>query len=112
MIEQQENIIIPIEELSTKVQEFYAKEYRLVQIGCTKTEGYELNYSFDQNYHYINLRIILNSTDTPVPSVSDIYGNAFLYENEIHDLFGISFSGLTLDYKGTFYKTSIKTPFK
>jgi ech hydrogenase subunit D len=40
-----------------------------------------------------------------------IYPNAFLYENEIHDLFGVSIKDIALDYHGTLYRTSIKTPF-
>jgi ech hydrogenase subunit D len=34
-----------------------------------------------------------------------------LYENEIHDLFGVPVDGLTIDFKGNFYKTAVKYPF-
>ncbi len=40
-----------------------------------------------------------------------IYPNAFLYENEIHDLFGVVVKNITIDYRGTLYRTAIKTPF-
>jgi ech hydrogenase subunit D len=46
-----------------------------------------------------------------VPSISVIYPNAFLYENEIHDLFGLITRNMSVDYRGTLYRTALKTPF-
>jgi ech hydrogenase subunit D len=40
-----------------------------------------------------------------------IYPNAFLYENEIHDLFGVAIKNINIDYRGTLYRTAIKVPF-
>jgi ech hydrogenase subunit D len=71
-----------------------------------------LNYSFDDNYKFSNYRIVLaNNTDTVIPSISKIYPTAFLYENEMHDLYGIKVSDMAIDFKGTFYRTAVKTPF-
>ena len=36
---------------------------------------------------------------------------AFLYENEIHDLFGVVITHISIDYQGTLYRTAISTPF-
>ena len=49
--------------------------------------------------------------DSHLPSISPIYGCAILYENEIHDLFNVTADGLTVDFHGNFYKTSVKFPF-
>ncbi len=112
MIENQKIIIITIPELLKKVQEYSEKGYRLVQLNCSKIgETYEVNYSFDLDFKFENLKIILTEHATPVPSISSIFWQAFLYENEIHDLFGINVTGMNLDYKGTFYKTAVKDPF-
>ena len=46
-----------------------------------------------------------------MPSIGLIYGNAFLYENEIHDLFGIKIEHMVIDYHGTLYQTRIPAPF-
>jgi hypothetical protein len=46
-----------------------------------------------------------------IQSISVIYPNAFLYENEIHDLFGLTIKNMTIDYHGTLYRTAIKVPF-
>lgn len=111
MIEEQKLVEIEIKDLVSKVKEMFASGYRLVQIGVTKVEGYEINYSFDKAYEFVNLRIKLLSSDIVVPSVSGVYWNAFLYENEIQDLFGLKIEGIAVDYKGKFYRTAVKTPF-
>lgn len=86
--------------------------YRLVQICSTKTqEGYELLYSFAKEYDLLSFRINI-SEGTKIMSISRIFDSAFLYENEIHDLFGIDIELISLDYKGTLYRTEKKTPFK
>ena len=35
----------------------------------------------------------------------------FLYENEIHDLFGMRFDGINIDYGGNFYRIAATAPF-
>jgi len=93
------------------VAHLFAEGYRLVQIGCNTLEsGYELNYSFDKGYRFTNLRISV-APGEEVPSISAVFANAFLYENEIHDLFGFSIKDIAIDYHGTLYRTAVKTPF-
>jgi len=111
MSEPQEIITIEKDALLGAVSDLFAQGFRLVQIGCTTlADAYELNYSFDKDYVFKNLRITVTVEDE-VQSVSVIYPNAFLYENEIHDLFGIRIKNMSVDYKGAFYRTAIKTPF-
>lgn len=112
MTENQELNTITIDQLTATTKDLFDKGYRLVQIGCTKTEsGLELNYSFDKALQFSNYKLHLLNTDTPIPSMSTIYPNAFLYENEIHDLYGIQIEGITIDFKGHFYQLSESTPF-
>ena len=103
-------INIDTNELLAKTEGFFRDGYRLVQIGCSRFENYEINYSFDKNYQMVNLRLNI-PVETEVPSISTIYWGAFVYENEIHDLFGVNVSGLNVNYQGTFYKTAIEQPF-
>ena len=49
--------------------------------------------------------------DPRVPSISPIYGCAFLYENEMHDLFNIKVEGMTVDFHGNLYNTTVKFAF-
>jgi ech hydrogenase subunit D len=84
--------------------------YRLVAISCTNKNGMELSYSFDKNYDFLNLRLNIDY-DAEVESISSIYPFAFLYENEIKELFAVNITGISLDFKDNFYKIAVKTPF-
>lgn len=86
--------------------------YHLMQQCATRTaEGYELVYSFGKALEVCQVKIILTE-DQPINSISHVFPCAFLYENEMHDLFGIDIQMISLDYKGSFYRTAIETPFK
>ena len=112
MSEEQKMINIDLAELTEKVKGLFSEGYRLVQIGCTKLEsGFELNYSFDKDYKFVNLRLSLADFGKEIPSISGIYWAAFLYENETADLFGARFKDIAVDYKGKFYNTQVPHPF-
>ena len=104
----QQNIIdIKVAELPDKVAAMKSDGQRLVQICCTKLpDKLELHYSFDKNYEFTSFRIALADSQVKVPSISGTYLSAFIYENEIHDLFGIQIDGIAVDYKGKFYRTA------
>ena len=112
MIEEQPTASVTASQLAAEVKSLCDQGWRLVQIGVTSLgELYEVNYSFDRDMAFKNLRLHVPSKGARLPSVSGIYWCAFLYENEIHDLFGITFDGLVLDFKGGLYTTAIPTPF-
>jgi len=111
MVEEEKLIVIEKHELVGRAAEFFSEGRRLVQICCTKLGNtFEMNYSFDKNYEFVNLRFTVQ-TGEEIPSISLIYWCAFIYENEIHDLFGIPIKNIVLDYGGTLYRTSVKAPF-
>ena len=104
--------LIPIElsELMARTEQYKKDGNRLVQIGCTKVDDlYEISYSFDKDFVFQTIRVIIPQT-TELPSISGIYWGAFVYENEIHDLYGITVTGMNVDFKRTFYRTTIKYP--
>ena len=104
--------IITLDALREKVAAKRSQGHRLVQVSATRMgEQVELTYSFDLDRQFTNLRLVLPDKDTRLPSISAIYGCAILYENEIHDLFDVQVDGLTVDFKGNFYKTAVKFPF-
>lgn len=79
------------------------KGYRLASITCEKLgEGLEITYHFDLNYVMTNVRIMTEKEDT-IDSISPVYTSAFLAENEIQDLYALTFRGLVIDYKGRLY---------
>ena len=103
---------ITIDALLEKVRTKKDQGCRLVQISATQLPGqFELTYSFDLNSQLSNLRLSLPGEAPHLPSISSIYLCAILYENEIHDLFGVQVDGIAVDFKGNFYKTAIKFPF-
>jgi ech hydrogenase subunit D len=112
MTEEQKIILVQIGELVAKVKGYSEGGFRLVQINCTQlTDMLEINYSFDKNFSFENLRVVLPVKGGTLPSVSSVYLAACLYENEIHDLYGVNFEGMAIDYKGNFYRTAKKSAF-
>jgi ech hydrogenase subunit D len=105
--------IIPVDTLVEKVRAKKEQGCRFVQICCTRLpEQVELTYSFDLAGQMTHLRVVLPAgTPARVPSVSAVYFCSVLYENEIHDLFDVQVDGMVLDFKGNFYRTSVKFPF-
>lgn len=111
MSEPQEITSIERDELVGIAAELFAEGYRFVQVSCVTMESsYELTYSFDKAYRLKNLRVSAAPEDE-IPSISVIFPNAFLYENEIHDLFGLAIRNMAVDYRGTLYRTTIRKPF-
>jgi len=87
-----------------------ADGYRLTQMSANRAGGLELIYSFTKGYNLVNYRLPLEE-DTEVESISGVYSYAYIYENEIKDLFGIKILHINLDFSGHFYKTAVKTPY-
>ena len=113
MYETQEIISIAVSDLLTQVQRLAQEQYRMVQISCTQQQdNFYLDYAFDKDYKFYALRVTIPIKDAVLPSISREFFAAFLYENEIHDLFGIKFSDLVLDYGGNFYRIEKPAPFR
>ncbi len=103
---------IVAESLLERVEAQRAAGCRLVQICATALPGeLELTYSFDRGGALTSLRIFLPIEGPKVPSINNIFPCAFLYENELHDLFGIQVDGLAIDFHGNLYNTAVKYPF-
>ena len=88
------------------------KGFRLIQIACTKSAaGLDLTYTFEKMNNEILCYRVPVSVEEPLPSISKSFEYAFMYENEIHDLYGITVEGMAVDFKGTLYQTTVKRPF-
>jgi len=101
--------------LMDKVRSLHTSKHRLAQICATEQgDNYELLYSFDFKGQLTNFRINLpiptDGTQPRLQSISAIYAASVLYENELHDLFGIQVDGMAIDFHGNLYKTAIKYP--
>lgn len=110
---QQQIILVEPINLLNKVALMKKDGCRLVQILCTRVEeGYELTYSFDKDYFLYNLRVIAPEHSS-VMSITSQYWYAFVWENEIHDLFGlrVEFIAPEVDYGGHFFHLAEETPW-
>jgi ech hydrogenase subunit D len=94
------------------VQDAKTADERLSQICATLAdESLEILYTFVKDNIIKNYKLIIDARAPELQSITTIYPYAFLYENEMHDLFGVKFKNLTVDYDGKFYKLAKETPW-
>ena len=109
MLQTQETVNINKSEILDKTREMKNNGYRLVQMHALK--DLTMLYSFEKDEKLVTLSFTAEGGE-PVESISSLYSYAFMYENEIKDLFGINISNINLDFNGHFYETTIKMPFR
>ena len=100
-------------DLLNKVLDMKNAGYRLAQVCAVKPQNLQnfiLLYSFVKDEQLVTLRFNSEISE-PLESIGWIYSYAFLYENELKDLFGIDVLNMNLDFHGHLYETAIKTPF-
>ncbi len=101
-----------------KVRAYEKDGWRLIMINATSlraaadvAEGScDLSWTFEKGNVLEHVRERVAPGDQ-VPSVQAIYGFAFLYENEIRELFGVDVTGMLVDFKGELYSTVTRVPF-
>lgn len=108
----QEYLDLKHTEVLIRAAELNKAGYRIVQICGIPAEGRtELLYSFDKDHDLLSYKVSVPFGET-VASITPEYWAAFVYENEVHDLFGVEFTDSQLDYKGNFFRMSSVTPWK
>jgi ech hydrogenase subunit D len=101
---------VSLAEFPSAIQAFRDEGYRFVQACATTTpEGFGLTYSFDKELALENLHVSLAKGEG-IGSISSAFPAAFVFENEMHDLFGIDISGISIDFAGKFYTVSMPSP--
>lgn len=111
--EEQVFLRIEVDDLLNRVEAYHDDGWRFVQLcGTTLEDGaVEVVYSF---FHLEQLKLENLVMDvalgTKVPSITDQFPAAFVFENETHDLFGVEFQDIAIDFKGRFYDVSVPTP--
>lgn len=114
-IKNPEQILVEIapKQLLGEVMKYKNKGFRLSQICCAYSKGkIELSYSFaeDETNVYATLRLIVEK-EQEIYSITEFYPYAFLYENEMKELFGVNIQMIGIDYKQKLYRLVDKTPF-
>ncbi len=88
--------------------------YRFVQIcAITRDTGCDVLYAFAApGYPYDGLegKMVFVPDGMSIPSITEFYPAAFVFENEAHDLFGIDIEGISIDFEGNFYQVAVAYP--
>ena len=106
-----EYLITAIDGITEMAHSRKADGWRFVQLMAVNTEeGIDLIYSFMKAGVLQNNKIEHATKNDAVPSISDDFFAAFVFENETHDLFGVDIYGINLDFQGEFYKVAQKFP--
>ena len=104
---------VPLVELLERVQTFKHEGFRFVQMCAETTEaGIDLLYTFydETTDNAINLCVYGIDGESRVPSIQGLYFASFSYENETHDLYGVRFVNMELDFGGHFFNLSTSEP--
>ncbi|MDR1357887.1 MAG: NADH-quinone oxidoreductase subunit C [Coriobacteriales bacterium] len=103
-------IDIQLDELKGHIASYHERGWRLANLcGSSVDDKVELLYSFAQGPELENLRMLVDNGQK-IPAVSPLYPNAFVFENEASELYGVVFEGGLVDYGGRFYSPSVPTP--
>ncbi|MBQ9770587.1 MAG: NADH-quinone oxidoreductase subunit C [Lentisphaeria bacterium] len=93
---------VSLETVVGKAASLLFSEYRFVTMTTVDCDEYfDIYYHFDKNYELYTLRLKVEKPGV-VPSISKACFAALIIENEIQDLFGITFTGLVVDYEKHF----------
>lgn len=102
----------PLGDLLTRVQTLKHEGMRFIQLCAEFPEGgIDLVYTFydETRDNALNLCVSLPE-NAEVPSIQGLYFAAFSYENEAHDLFGVNFINMKLDFGGHFFNLAETSP--
>lgn len=78
--------------------------WRFIQTHAVNTDnGIDLYYSFMKNGRVDNLKVSGVTKDQPVPSITDLFLAAFVFENEARELFGVDMRDIAIDFAGALY---------
>jgi ech hydrogenase subunit D len=104
--------------LLAKAGEYHDGGWRLVLINATAVlpsdeladGAFDVSWSFARGSELEHLRERVQPGEE-VPSISNLFGGAFIFENEMRELFGVNVTGIAIDLQGQLFKTSERVPF-
>lgn len=98
---------LALDQLLDTCKEYKEKGYRLDQLlpKLERDDTITMIYTFVMGEEIVNYKIGgIIKNETVVPSVTELFIAAFVFENEAHELYGVNIEGNVLDFKGNFYK--------
>lgn len=102
---------IPLESLRREAAIMKADGWRFMQTHAVNTDdGVDLYYSFMKDGKVVNYRVEGVKPDQPVPSITDLFLAAFVFENEARELFGVDMRDIAIDFQGAMYAPAEASP--
>ena len=96
------NEVLTLDNQLEKIGALLLHNWRFVTMTVVDNgEMFDIYYHFDQDYELMTYKLELKKGDT-LPSISGVCFAAVVVENEIQDLFGITITGLAIDYEKHF----------
>jgi len=109
----QEFITLPLNELRATAHRMKDEGYRFIQTHAVYNEpDVDLYYSFMKDGKITNWRIEGVTKEDPVPSITDIFLAAFVFENEARELFGVDMRDIAIDFQGALYAPAEREPMR
>ncbi len=85
--------------------------WRFMQTHAVNTDnGVDLYYSFMKGSQVVNLHIAGVQKNQTVPSITDLFLAAFVFENEARELFGVDMRDIAIDFAGAMYAPAESEP--
>ncbi len=95
---------IALDQLPRAARRLREAGWRLVTASAVpRPGGWTVLYHFERDQRLCHLRVEVMAGE-PVPAIDDAYPGAFLVENEMHELQGLTISGISVDYGGRLYR--------
>lgn len=102
---------IALEDLHREAAIMKAEGWRFIQTHAVNAgEATDLYYAFMKDGTMVNLKIEGVTPDKPVPSITDMFLAAFVFENEARELFGVDMRDIAIDFAGAMYAPAVSEP--
>lgn len=102
---------IQVGDILTWVSGCKREGWQFVQLlACMAQNGVDVVYTLRRDNTVLHATVHDIAPDQHIPSITGTYMAAFVFENEIHDLFGVQVDGIAIDYKGKFYQLAVDKP--
>ena len=102
---------LQLEQLHREAAIMKTDGWRFIQTHAANGEnGIDLYYSFMKDGKVVNYRVEGVTKDQLVPSITDLFLAAFVFENEARELFGVNMGEIAIDFDGGLYAPAEQEP--
>lgn len=106
-----EFIPLELDRLHSEAETLKTDGWRFIQTHAVNgKDGIDLYYSFMKDGRIANYRIAGVKGDQAVPSITDLFLAAFVFENEARELFGVDMRDIAIDFDGAMYAPAERAP--